>query len=183
MASSLALSLIGYALLAAAGTDSRLSVVTGLGFLYLGIGVIAALGTDLVVGAAPPERSGSASALSETVQELGIAAGVALLGSLTTAIYRTAVEARPGLPRAVAEPFGDSLSGAASVADQLPAGALRSAREAFAGGLNTAAIAAGIAIAGASVVCFRTLRHIGPIGRTTPETEPIASTHVRGDDR
>ena len=183
MASSLALSLIGYALLAAAGTDSRLSVVTGLGFLYLGIGVIAALGTDLVVGAAPPERSGSASALSETVQELGIAAGVALLGSLTTAIYRTAVEAGPGLPRAVAEPFGDSLSGAASVADQLPAGALRSAREAFTGGLNTAAIAAGIAIAGASVVCFRTLRHIGPIGRTTPETEPIASTHVSGDDR
>ncbi|GAA4674421.1 MFS transporter [Streptomyces chumphonensis] len=183
MASALALSLVGYAVLALAGTDSRLSVVVGFGFLYFGLGVIAALGTDIVVGAAPPERSGSAAALSETVQELGIAAGVALLGSLTTAIYRTTVEARPGLPRSVVEPYGDSLPGATSVADQLPAGALRHAQDAFVGGLNTAALVAGLAIAGAAVVCFGTLRHIRPIGDATPETEPIASTPVNGDDR
>lgn len=183
MGSALALSLVGYTFLAFAGTDSKLSVVAGFAFLYLGLGVIAALGTDIVVGAAPSERSGAAAALSETVQELGIAAGVALLGSLTTAIYRTAVEARPGLPRSVAEPYSDSLSGASSVADQLPAGALRHAQDAFTSGLNTAAIAAGIAIAGASVACFRTLRHIRPIGDANPEAEPIASTRVSGDDR
>ena len=68
-------------------------------------GVIAALGTDIVVGAAPPERSGSAAALSETVQELGIAAGVAILGSLTTALYRSAVEAPAGLSAAAAETY------------------------------------------------------------------------------
>ncbi|REE97387.1 MFS transporter [Thermomonospora umbrina] len=183
MAAALALSLIGYALLAFAGIDSKPSVVAGFSFLYLGLGVIAALGTDIVVGAAPAERSGSAAALSETVQELGIAAGVALLGSLTTAIYRTAADARPGLPRSVAEPYGDSLSGATSVADRLPPGALRHAQDAFTSGLNTAAIAAGIAIAAASVACFRTLRHIRPIGDAGPEAEPIASTRVSGDDR
>ncbi|TDC86197.1 MFS transporter [Micromonospora sp. KC606] len=183
MGSALALSLIGYAFLAFAGTDSKLSVVTGFAFLYLGLGVIAALGTDIVVGAAPSERSGSAAALSETVQELGIAAGVALLGSLTTAIYRTAAEARPGLTRSVAEPYNDSLSGATSMADQLPAGALRHAQEAFTSGLNTAAIAAGIAIAGASVACFSTLRHIRPIGDANPGTKPITSTRLSSDDR
>ncbi|MEV7106651.1 MFS transporter [Streptomyces atroolivaceus] len=183
MASALALSLVGYVFLAFAGTDSRLSVVTGFAFIYFGIGVIAALGTDLVVGAAPPERSGSAAALSETVQELGIAAGVALLGSLTAAIYRTAVEARPGLPPSVAEPYNDSLSGARSVADGLPAGALRHAQDAFTSGLNTAAITAGVAIAVASVACFGTLRHIRPIGDSGPGAEPIVSTRVSGDDR
>lgn len=182
MAAALALSLVGYALLAFAGTGGKLSVVTGFAFLYLGLGVIAALGTDLVVGAAPPERSGSAAALSETVQELGVAVGIVVLGSLTTAIYREAVQALPGLPRSVAEPYGDSLSGAVSVADRLPAGALRQAQDAFTGGLNTAAIAAGVAIAGASVACFRMLRHIRPIGAAS-EAEPVASTRVSVDDR
>ncbi|NGO68758.1 MFS transporter [Streptomyces boncukensis] len=183
MAGTLALSLIGYALLAVAGTDSTPRVVVGFAFLYLGLGVIAALGTDIVVSAAPSQRSGSAAALSETVQELGIAAGVALLGSLTTAIYRSAVETPPGMPRSVAEPYGDSPSGAVPVADRLPGEALRDAQDAFTSGLNTAAIAAGAAVAVASTVCFGALRHIPPIGTANREPEPIASTHGSGDDR
>ncbi|NUS72897.1 MAG: MFS transporter [Corynebacteriales bacterium] len=179
MGSALALSVIGYAFLACAGTDSKLTLVAGFAFLYLGLGVIAALGTDIVVGAAPSERSGSAAAMSETVQELGIAAGVALLGSLTTAFYRRTVEAQPGLPHSVAEPYSDSLSGATSIADQLPAEALRQAQEAFTKGLNTAAIVAGIAIAVASVACFRMLRHVRQIGDANPETQPIVSNSTR----
>ena len=181
MASALALSLVGYAFLALAGADSRSSVVAGCAFLYLGLGVIAALGTDIVVGAAPPERSGSAAALSETVQELGIAAGVALLGSLTTAIYRTTIETPTDTPGSVTAPYADSLSGAASVADRLPAGALRPAQDAFTSGFNAAALIAGIAIAGAAFACFRMLRHIRPIGDAEPE--PVASTRVGGEDR
>ncbi|ONI69180.1 MFS transporter [Kribbella sp. ALI-6-A] len=179
MGSALALSLVGYGLLAFAGTGSKLSVVGGFAFLYLGLGVIASLGTDIVVGTAPVDSSGSAAALSETVQELGIAAGVALLGSLTTAVYRRAVESRSGLSGSVAEPYDDSLTGATSVAGQLPAGALQQAREAFTSGLNIAAIAAGIAIAGASAACFTMLRHVRPIGDV--EAEQIASTRVSGD--
>lgn len=169
MSATLALSVSGYVLLALAGTDSRLSVVGGFAFVYLGLGVIAALGTDIVVGAAPSEKSGSAAALSETVQELGIAAGVALLGSLTTAIYRSTVEAPSALSPSAAETYGDSLSGASSLADQVPAGALELARAAFTDGLNTAAAAAGIAVAAASLVCFTTLRHLRPLGDELPE--------------
>lgn len=86
MGATLGLSLVGYALLATAGPGDRVGVVVGFAFVYLGLGAIAALGTDIVVGAAPATRSGSAAALSETVQELGIAVGVALLGSLATAV-------------------------------------------------------------------------------------------------
>lgn len=88
MGATLGVSLIGYALLATAGLDDELPVAAGFAFVYLGLGAIAALGTDIVVGAAPASKSGSAASLSETVQELGIAIGVALLGSLTTAVYR-----------------------------------------------------------------------------------------------
>ncbi|WP_459548638.1 MFS transporter [Nocardia sp. X0981] len=169
MSGVLALSLTGYALLASAGTDSTLSVVTGFAFVYLGLGVIAALGTDIVVGAAPPQKSGSAAALSETVQELGIALGVAFLGSLTTVIYRTSVEVPPGLSPSAAEAYGDSLSAATSLAHRLSAGALDHAHAAFTSGLNTAAIVAGIAIAAASLVCLTTLRHLQPLGDAEPE--------------
>ncbi|MFI6223926.1 MFS transporter [Nocardia salmonicida] len=168
MACTLALSLIGYVLLAFAGTDSKVDVVVGFAFVYLGLGVIAALGTDIVVSAAPSERAGSAAALSETVQELGIAAGVALLGSLTTAIYRAAVEAPAGMPRSVAESYSDSLSGAVSVTDELPGAVLDHAQDAFTSGLGIAAIAAGIAVAGAAIACLVMLRHIRPIGAAAP---------------
>ncbi|MEH1129356.1 MFS transporter [Micromonospora sp. CPCC 206061] len=183
MAATLALSLVGYVLLAVAGTDDKLTVVAGFAFVYLGLGVIAALGTDIVVGAAPTEKSGSAAALSETVQELGIAAGVALLGSLTMATYRTTVEVPSGLGSAAAEAYRDSLSGASTVVNQLPAGALDNARAAFTSGLNTAAVAAGIAIAAASLICFATLRHVRPLGEANPEAEPITSNRGSGDDR
>jgi DHA2 family multidrug resistance protein-like MFS transporter len=182
MSATLALSLSGYALLALAGTDSKLSVVAGFAFVYLGLGVIAALGTDIVVGAAPSEKSGSAAALSETVQELGIAAGVALLGSLTTAIYRSRVEAPSGLSPSAADTYSDSLSGASSLANQLPVWALDHARTAFTSGLNTAAVAGGIAIAAASLACFAQLRHLRPLGDAGREAEPIASTRRSGDD-
>jgi MFS transporter, DHA2 family, multidrug resistance protein len=43
------------------------------------------------VGAAPADRAGSASAMSEMVQELGIALGVALLGSLAAFVYRARI--------------------------------------------------------------------------------------------
>ncbi|GAA4908803.1 DHA2 family multidrug resistance protein-like MFS transporter [Stackebrandtia albiflava] len=168
MSVTLAVSVSGYVLLAFAGTDSTFSVVGGFAFAYLGLGVIAALGTDIVVGAAPAEKSGSAAALSETVQELGIAAGVALLGSLTTAIYRHTITPPTGLPTSVAEGYDDSLSGATSVAEQLPEWAVESARAAFTDGLNIAAITAGVVTAAASLLCFTTLRHVPPLGDEDP---------------
>src|SRR5690606_26990153 len=70
---ALALSVVGYFMLTRLndGSNGLFVVVTSFSLAYLGLGTIAALGTDLVVGAAPAEKAGSASAISETVQDLG----------------------------------------------------------------------------------------------------------------
>lgn len=54
----------------------------------LGGGLSFTLSTDAIVGSAPKNRSGAASAISETSYELGVALGIAVLGSLATAFYR-----------------------------------------------------------------------------------------------
>jgi DHA2 family multidrug resistance protein-like MFS transporter len=53
---------------------------------------VGTLATDLVIGAAPPERAGAASALSETGAELGGSLGIAILGSIGLAVYRSSVQ-------------------------------------------------------------------------------------------
>lgn len=173
MGITLTLSVIGYLLLATAGAGDALIVVTGFALVYLGLGAIAALGTDMVVGAAPASKSGSAAAMSETVQELGIAVGVALLGSLTTALYTTRMTPPDDIPPEIAEPFTGSLSGALSVADQVPAGVVQTAQETFTTGVNIASAVAGAAIVVATVLCLVALRHIRPLGHDQHvETNP-----------
>lgn len=166
MGGTLAISLIGYLLLATAGLNDELAVAAGFAFVYLGLGAIAALGTDIVVGAAPATKSGSAASLSETVQELGIAIGVAVLGSLTTAVYRSQLTTPDSLPPAEATALTDSISSAASIADQLPKGALIEAHQAFTTGMNVAAVVAGLAIAAVTVLCLSMLRHLPRLDQT-----------------
>ncbi|WP_020673206.1 MFS transporter [Amycolatopsis nigrescens] len=160
VAGTLALSTVGYLLLTQVDTTGGIAlIVTGFGLVYLGLGAIAALGTDLVVGAAPPDKAGSASAMSETVQELGLALGVAVLGSLATAVYRGRIG--EDLPAGAA---GDSLAGATSVAPQLSEDLLRQAKEAATSGLNVATLVAAIGILLLSCLSAVALRHISTIG-------------------
>lgn len=171
MAVTLGLSMIGYALLGTAGTGEAPCVVAGFALAYLGLGAIAALGTDMVVGAAPASKSGSAAAMSETVQELGLAAGVALLGSLTTAVYSARMAVPPGTPPAVAEQATGSLSGALSVAGHAQVDVAR-AQETFTAGLNAASLVAGAAVLAAAVLCVAALRHVRPLGEQADAPPP-----------
>ncbi|MDS1269781.1 MFS transporter [Lipingzhangella sp. LS1_29] len=167
MAATLALSTVGYLLLGRVdGADNIALVVAGYALVYLGLGAIAALGTDLVIGAAPADKAGSASATSETVQELGIAVGVAVLGSLTSLVYRSQIAGT--VPSEVAPKVADtaeeSLAGASSVADELPARVLEQTTAAFTSGLNLAAQVTGVVILVLAVVCALLLRNIGRVG-------------------
>ncbi|RKT86872.1 MFS transporter, DHA2 family, multidrug resistance protein [Saccharopolyspora antimicrobica] len=157
VAVTLALSAAGYVLLSLVDPGDTGLVVGGFGLVYLGLGAIAALGTDLVVGASPPEKSGSAAAMSETVQELGLAVGVAVLGSLTSVIYRSQL---PDLPPGLAG-LEDGLAGAAA---ELPGDLLRQAQEAFTAGLNVTTLVTGIGVLALAAVSATVLRHIGTIG-------------------
>ncbi|MHC5907205.1 MFS transporter [Streptomyces sp. S6] len=134
---------IGYAMLALAGTDSLWLVLTACGVLSSGIVAVLSLMTDLAVGSAPVERAGSAASLLETGSEFGGAMGMAVLGSIGTAIYRHEMpSSAPGVAR-------ETLGGALSVADRVP-GLAVTAREAFTSGMQGAALAGAVVLVGAS---------------------------------
>jgi DHA2 family multidrug resistance protein-like MFS transporter len=131
-------------------------LVAGSLVFALGLGVVATLATDLTVGVAPPERAGSASAISETSSELGGALGIAVLGSIATAVYRAAVPA--GAP--------GTVGGAVAAGDPALADA---ARDAFTQGLQVAATAGAAVLLAAAVVAAAMLRRGGsPSGSLAP---------------
>ncbi|MDQ3958004.1 MAG: MFS transporter [Actinomycetota bacterium] len=150
-------------------------VVLGSVVFSLGLGPVFILATDLILGTAPPERAGTASAISETGAEFGGALGIALLGSIGTAVYRSeVVESIPtGIPTAAAEAARDTLGGALAVAQQLPdelgRGLVDAANGAFTQGLHlTAAVGAVVALSIAALVATL-LRNVRP--GSAPEEE------------
>ena len=142
-------------------------VVKCFSLAYLGLGIIAALGTGLVVGSAPPEKAGSASAMSETVQDLGVSLGIAVLGSLATAIYRrTMLDRMPdNLAHDVREAVSDSLWATSAMAAELPAGLIEEAQIAFIAGFTGAAVFSAISVTVLVVLAAVALRHVRRIGQ------------------
>ena len=148
----------GLALIAFFGSQSFIAVIAGSVILSVGLAPVVILSTDLVVGAAPPERAGSASALSETSAELGGALGIAILGSVITVVYkaRMASVASAGLTAASTAGARDSFAGALAIAEELPAhlahSVIESARAAFIQGMQiSAGIAAAVALTAAII--------------------------------
>jgi DHA2 family multidrug resistance protein-like MFS transporter len=177
MAGGLALSAVGFGMLAQVNAASGLAIlVAGSVVLALGVAPVGTLATDIIVGSAPPERAGAASGISETSAELGGALGIAVLGSIGTAVYRSQVaDAFPdGVPSEAAEATRDTLGGAVSAADQLPdrvgAGLLDTAREAFTQGLQVTAITSAAIVLGMAILAAVLLRNV----RTGSESEGLA---------
>ena len=137
MGAGLLVAAVGLAVLARVAETGIAGLVTGSIVFSLGLAPVFTLGTDLIVGAAPPERAGAAAAISETSSELGGALGIAILGSIGTAIYRgdMATAALAGVPPEARRAARDTLGGAAAAAAQLPhpidARLLETARAAF----------------------------------------------------
>ena len=150
------------------GPSGIVFVVMGSAVMSLGLAPVFILATDLIVGAAPPEKAGAASAISETSSEFGGALGIAVLGSIGTAVYRSQLaNTLPiGVPSDAAAIARDTLGGAVAIAGRLPAqvGAqlLDTARDAFIQSFELAAgISAVIALATA-LVATALLRHVRP---------------------
>ncbi|WP_283135080.1 MFS transporter [Rhizohabitans arisaemae] len=179
MAGTLAVSTVGYLLLTQVEISSGPGLaVAGFSLVYFGLGAIAALGTDLVVGASPPAKAGSASAMSEMVQELGLALGVATLGSLAGAVYRARIDDRipAGVPAEIVTATRDSLSGASSVASRLPDGLLEQAKDAFLSGLHLAAFAGAVCIAILAALSAIALRDVGTAESEEPQAKDRTPT-------
>ena len=169
MAAGLALAAVGLGLFTQLGSAGGLGIlVTGSVVFSLALAPVDTLATDLAVGAAPPERAGAASALSETSAEFGGALGIAILGVIGTSIYRSQLtDALPaGIVPKTAAAARDTLGGAVAAAGKLPGQPgqvlLGVARQAFTQGLHVAfAISAG-AVIGAAILAAIQLRHLRP---------------------
>lgn len=154
--------------------DSSVVLFVGMMVFCLGLAPIGALTTDLVLSAAPPERAGAASGISETSFEFGGALGIAVLGSIVAALYRanlTGLAATDGLTPEAVDAARSTLSGAIAASRQLaePAAGqlIGAARAAFVTAFQmTSAIAAACAVL-AAMLSYALLRH----ARVVPHAE------------
>ena len=124
-----------------------LTALTGVGY-----GIQFSVVTDVVVGSAPPDQSGAASGISETSFELGTALGLALFGSLATAVFLSRDD---GL--GFADSLGETLdrAGHAGASGQALAEA---ARAAFVDGLHVSATVGGTLLAILAAVVVYVMR-------------------------
>ncbi|MFC8349189.1 MFS transporter [Streptomyces sp. NPDC057280] len=158
----------GFVVLAFAGTDSLWLVLTACAVLAVGGVVVMSQIMDLAMGTAPAERAGTASSLMETGSEFGGALGMALLGSIGTAVYRHE------MPASAPDTARETLGGALAVADRVP-GLARVAREAFTSGMQGAAIGGAVFLTLAAVVAAVTLRGVGTPEPAEAEREKVSA--------
>jgi DHA2 family multidrug resistance protein-like MFS transporter len=177
-------SAIGIALMAQVGESSGFGMlIVGSCVMAAGFTPPAALGTDLVIRAAPPERAGAASAASETSNEFGGALGLAILGSVGTAVYRSGMsDSLPdGVSPGAAEVASDTLAGATAVAAELPGEVggtlLALAQGAFTDGFRATAVVSAVIVLAGAVLAAVLLRRVGApespaTGAAGPAVEP-----------
>src|SRR2546427_10216240 len=113
----------GFVVLTRVGGSSGLAViVTSTVIFSLGLCPVFTLANDMIIGTVPPERAGAAAGISETCSEFGGALGIAILGSIGTAIYRGAMShaVLDGLSPEAARAAQETLGGAVAVAGQFP---------------------------------------------------------------
>ena len=144
-------------------------VVMVLGTTLLGVGIMPMmiLGTDLVISSVPPEKAGAAAATSETATELGMAMGIAVIGSVGAAVYRghMAEQMPVGLDAQQVDIATDTLGGALAVVAQLPPDIaeplLAVVQSAFAEALHANVLIGGAIMAATAIltaVCLREVR-------------------------
>ncbi|QYX75896.1 MFS transporter [Streptomyces akebiae] len=187
ISAALLLASAGFGVIAQVEADSELAlVITGATMMAAGVGVVLTLAADLIIAAAPPERAGSASGLSETCAEFGGALGIAVLGSIGAAVYRQSMDddMPSGIPEAASEVAHETLGGAVQVAGQLPedlAGLLLTAsREAFTEGMQIASYtAAGVMLVAAVLagLMLRQLRIDSPSAGDPHAAAPSSQDH------
>ncbi|GAA3740268.1 DHA2 family multidrug resistance protein-like MFS transporter [Spinactinospora alkalitolerans] len=132
-------SVVGFLLTIQVQSAAGLALLVGACVVAVfGLSPTTVLTTDMVVGSVPPEKAGSAAAMSETSGELGIGLGVAVMGSIAAAVYRAemAGSVPADVPPEAAEAGRDGINGAVAAAEQLPPRARRRAAGARARGLH-----------------------------------------------
>ena len=156
---------VGYGVLTQVQPSGSLWVlVCGLMLYCSGLAPMGTLTTDLVMSDVPPERAGAASGISETSFEFGAALGVAVLGSIVSAVYRTHMSSisLPGIDAQMIDAARETLGAAIQEAQQLEGSAREvmtlAAREAFTRAFHVASFASSLLGLLAAFVCIKFMR-------------------------
>jgi DHA2 family multidrug resistance protein-like MFS transporter len=183
----LGLAAVGLGLLTQVGASGDLpALVTGSVIVSLGLAPVFGLTTELIVGSAPPEQAGAASGISETAAELGGALGIAIMGSIGVAIYRSQLgdQLPTGLPAGMATAARDTLGSAVAAAGQLPtqtgSAVVAAARDAFVAGMQLSSVIAAVGAVGVAIMALVTLRD-RPTAITQATAEEMAAVSTSGD--
>ncbi len=162
--------IVGAGLLLMRGLDAGSSwthLVPGLLVAGLGVGMVNPPLASTAVGVVPPARAGMASGINSTFRQVGIATGIALLGTLFSNHVSSAVRARvPKVPGLVGR--GPQIAAAVQsgrtkqLIGQLPAQAREAVamitKGAFTAGLNQILLVAAIIALGSGVISLTAIR-------------------------
>ena len=166
-ASGLVLIGIGLAIIAQLGANTPYLAMAG-GLVVLGAGMGAAMtpATTAITEALPPAQQGVGSALNDLSREVGGALGIAVIGSILTAAYRSNLDIA-GLPARVAA----KAKGSFAIATHLPAPSPHRANDAFVTAMHVSLlVAAGVALVAAIGIALLLAR-----SSTAPELVADAS--------
>jgi MFS transporter, DHA2 family, multidrug resistance protein len=189
MGAGLTISAVGTAMLLGLGLDPSQGIaliVVASVVISLGLAPAITLATELIVGSAPPEQAGAATGMSETSGELGGALGIAILGTLGTAVYRTEVaDALPAdLPAEVADAARDTLGGALAIAETLPealgAQLVTAAQVAFIDSIHLVAAVAAVLAVATAIGAAAALRNVPARPEPAPDEDAAEAVGAAG---
>ncbi len=138
---------------------SYLEIAGQMVFLGVGLGATTAPATESIMGSLSADKAGIGSAVNDTTRELGGTLGVAIIGSVFSSVYVSALDGAGSdstfaqLPPQAQELTRESVGAARIVANELGAGAapyLAEVNDAFLSGLGVGClVAAAVAFSGA----------------------------------
>ena len=129
-----------------------------------GIGLVFGTTNDTMLATAPKERAGGAAAIGETAMELGGGLGVAILGSVLAATFRSGLRLPAGLTPTVAATARQSVGAAMGAGSGLPApqgpALVATAQQAFTHGLQVTTAIGGVVLVAGAVLALVALRGV-----------------------
>ena len=134
-----------FVLTSATATTGLVHLSLGVGLMGAGMGLVLAPAGESMMSVLPVEQSGVGSAVNDMIQEFGGSLGVAVIGSIVSAAYRTHMHAAH-LPAAVLHPAASSIGAAYLTAAHTPH--LAAPILAAAHGAYTSAMTTGFTVAG-----------------------------------
>ena len=159
-------------------TTSYLVLVVALVLLGCGMSLTAAPATGSIMSAVPHAKAGVGSAVNDTTREVGGALGIAVLGSIASAVYRSSIDLDGlPLPPPVREAAEESVGAATVISKGLPGGGELASRagRAFTEAFNvTSRVAVALTLVTAAVVAavFSRRSELAANAQTTDPSTP-----------